>query len=119
MCLAFFPVQFSSRGAEGSCLSCSSNITAAHLYQGMLSFGAYWAEELWCEYIAVHVIIKKSVSMVFYKEKIFLVVKRINSLIVVHPASVLTLPTSVRISCVPLLTFPNCAVAFNTLIRGK
>lgn len=114
-------MQFSSRGAEGSCLSCSSNITAAYLYQGMLSFGVYWAEELWCEYTAVCVIISKSISTVFYKER-----KRYSLLLNVLTAWLCYIlwecwhcPTSLTISCALLLTSPKCAVALNAVSRGK
>lgn len=64
----FSSVQFCSRWAERSRFSCSSNITAAYLCQGMLSFVASWAEELMCGYIAVSVTVWKSIFTVFCKE---------------------------------------------------
>lgn len=87
----------------------------------MLSFGVYWAEELWCEYTAVCVIISKSISTVFYKER-----KRYSLLLNVLTAWLCYIlwecwhcPTSLTISCALLLTSPKCAVALNAVSRGK
>ena len=64
----FCSVQFYSRWAERSCFSCSSNITATYLYQGMLSFVASWAEEPMCGYIAGSVRVRKPAFTMFCKE---------------------------------------------------